>query len=198
MITLYCGNQSDQNIQIHLFVELANVEQNEDLTAYGTEHGAQEPYMVDSDSDPDVDEVFDDIDNEDMNDDGNINVSSVGNQIRRIVIHNNPGLLMPLIDPDAAQVAEFLEHLEILLAHWLAVNSNPKKLFVSQRFETISNQMEAGYVFIEDVRDAVVANHRMVRLMNVEICSRCLETFRVTKTIDRQPGIPPRSYGVDL
>ncbi|PPD88689.1 hypothetical protein GOBAR_DD14367 [Gossypium barbadense] len=34
---------------------------------------------VDSDSNPDVDEVPDDIDDEDVNDDGNINASSVGN-----------------------------------------------------------------------------------------------------------------------
>ncbi|PPS13255.1 hypothetical protein GOBAR_AA07386 [Gossypium barbadense] len=43
---------------------------------------------VDSDSDPDVNEILDDIDDKDVNDDGNINTSSVENQIRRIVIHN--------------------------------------------------------------------------------------------------------------
>ncbi|KAL1105014.1 hypothetical protein V6Z11_D04G105300 [Gossypium hirsutum] len=44
----------------------------------------------------------------------------------------------------------------------------------------------------------MVANRRMARLMNVEIYSRRLETFRVTKTIGRRSGIPPRSYGVNL
>ncbi|KAK5813042.1 hypothetical protein PVK06_028488 [Gossypium arboreum] len=34
--------------------------------------------------------------------------------------------------------------------------------------------------------------------MNVEIYSGRHETFRVTETIGRRPGIPPRSYGVDL
>ncbi|PPD70661.1 hypothetical protein GOBAR_DD32466 [Gossypium barbadense] len=38
----------------------------------------------------------------------------------------------------------------------------------------------------------------MARLLNVEVYSRRLETFRVTKTINHRPGIPPRSYGVDL
>ncbi|PPD67555.1 hypothetical protein GOBAR_DD35572 [Gossypium barbadense] len=122
MIALYCGNRSDQNTPIQLFVELAGVEPTEDLTASGEEHGAEELCMVapisyvdsestirgididlnvapdidvvgddgydssdlcdqevDSDSDPNVDEVLDDIDNEGMNDDGNINASSVGN-----------------------------------------------------------------------------------------------------------------------
>ncbi|PPD74001.1 hypothetical protein GOBAR_DD29072 [Gossypium barbadense] len=58
--------------------------------------------------------------------------------------------------------------------------------------------MEAGHVFVEHVRDAMVANHRLARSMNVEIYSRRLETFRVTETISRRPGIPTRSYGVDL
>ncbi|PPD92591.1 hypothetical protein GOBAR_DD10474 [Gossypium barbadense] len=46
MIVLYCGNRSDQNAPIHLFAKLASVEPNEDLTAYGEEHGAQEPCTV--------------------------------------------------------------------------------------------------------------------------------------------------------
>ncbi|KAL1088966.1 hypothetical protein V6Z11_D08G289000 [Gossypium hirsutum] len=46
MIALYCGNRSDQNAPTHLFTELAGVEPNEDLTAYGEEHGAQELCMV--------------------------------------------------------------------------------------------------------------------------------------------------------
>ncbi|KAK5802849.1 hypothetical protein PVK06_030475 [Gossypium arboreum] len=145
MIALYCGNQSDKNAPIHLFAELASLEQNKDFTAYGEEHGAKEPCMVapishvgsestirgidinlnvtsdiyvvgddgydssdpcdqevDSDGYPNVDEVPDDIDNEDVNDDGNISTPSVRNQIRRIVIHNNPVPHMSLIDPDAA------------------------------------------------------------------------------------------------
>ncbi|PPD75614.1 hypothetical protein GOBAR_DD27450 [Gossypium barbadense] len=97
MIALYCGNQSDQNTPIHLFVELAGVEPNKDLTAYGEEHRAQEPFE---------------------------------NQIRRIVIPNNLGAHMSLIDPDVAHVAEFSEYPEILPAHRLVVNSDLDELFV--------------------------------------------------------------------
>ncbi|PPD68908.1 hypothetical protein GOBAR_DD34216 [Gossypium barbadense] len=46
MVTLYCGNGSDKNAPIHLFAELAGMEQNEYVNAYGEEHGAQEPWMV--------------------------------------------------------------------------------------------------------------------------------------------------------
>ncbi|PPD88182.1 hypothetical protein GOBAR_DD14886 [Gossypium barbadense] len=72
----------------------SGVEATKDPTPLGEEDGVQEPCMVvpvssdpvdhkvDSESDPDVDEVSDDIDDEGVNEDGNINASSVGNQIR--------------------------------------------------------------------------------------------------------------------
>ncbi|PPS16032.1 hypothetical protein GOBAR_AA04545 [Gossypium barbadense] len=81
-------------------------------------------HNVDSDSDPDMDEVPNDIDDEDMNDNGNVNASLVGNQIRCIVIHNL-GAHMSLIDPNAMHTIEFTEYLDTLLAHKLAVDSNP-------------------------------------------------------------------------
>ncbi|PPD98807.1 hypothetical protein GOBAR_DD04168 [Gossypium barbadense] len=59
-------------------------------------------HEVDSDSDSNVDEVLNDIDDEGVNDDENFNASSVRNQIRRIVIQNNPNAHMSLIDPNAA------------------------------------------------------------------------------------------------
>ncbi|PPD70259.1 hypothetical protein GOBAR_DD32863 [Gossypium barbadense] len=134
MVDLYCGNGSDKNAPIHLFAELAGMEQNEDVNASDEEHGAQEPCMVapisyvdsestmggmgidlnitpdvdmvggeeecgceekgggdhwdeevDSDGDPDVDDVPDDIDDED------INASSIGEQMQHIILlgHGN-------------------------------------------------------------------------------------------------------------
>ncbi|PPR81780.1 hypothetical protein GOBAR_AA38933 [Gossypium barbadense] len=74
-------------------------------------------HEVDSESDPDIDEVLDDIDDEGVNDDGNVNASLVENQILRIVIHNNPRADMSRIDPDVAHTAEFLEYPEILPAY---------------------------------------------------------------------------------
>ncbi|PPD84571.1 hypothetical protein GOBAR_DD18499 [Gossypium barbadense] len=145
MVDLYCGNEIDKNALIHLFAELAGMEQNKDVNAFDEEHGAQEPWMVapisyvdkegggkeegggdhwdeevDSDSDPDVDDVPDDIDDEDVNNDEGINASSIGEQMRRILIHNNLGPHMSLIDPNAAYVAEFPEYPEIIHPHELA------------------------------------------------------------------------------
>ncbi|PPS16512.1 hypothetical protein GOBAR_AA04070 [Gossypium barbadense] len=352
MIALYCGNESDKNSPIHLFAELAGMEQNEDLTAYGEEHATEEPCMVapisyvdseltihriniDLNVTPDIDVVGDDgYDNSDHCDEEVDSDSDPDvDDMRRIVIHNNPGPHMSLIDPDAAHEAEFPEYPEILPAHRLAVNSDHGELLclnrhyilesvgsrrkvvigmyelhlfknrrcgryanllgltrahqyarfqyrVSYRKAWIAkqmameqlygdfdasynelqgwivamreyrtswshiffakewlylrviwrvkrthlsnsgwvlwsrgnglkvlmrafvlqqvNQIEAGYVFVEDVWDAMVANHRMARSMNIEIYSRRHETFRVTKTIGCRPGIPSRSYGVDL
>ncbi|XP_016736168.2 uncharacterized protein [Gossypium hirsutum] len=174
MVALYCGNESDKNVPIHLFSKLAGMEQNKDVNAYGEEHEAQDSWMValisyvnseltiggigidlditpdvdvvggkegasdhydedvDSDGDLDVDDVPDDIDDEYVNNDGNINASSVGNQMRRILMHNNIGF----IDLDAAHVTEFPEYPEIVPPHRLAINSDHLKLFVGQRFES--------------------------------------------------------------
>ncbi|PPS06607.1 hypothetical protein GOBAR_AA14040 [Gossypium barbadense] len=155
MIALYCGNQSDKNAPIHLFAELASLEQNENFTAYGEEHGAKEPCMVapishvgsestirridinlnvTSDIYVVGDDGYDSSDpcDQEVDSDGYPNVD----EIRRIVIHNNPVPHMLLIDPDAVHVAEFPEYLEILSTHWLTVNSSPEELFVGQIFES--------------------------------------------------------------
>ncbi|XP_040932388.1 uncharacterized protein [Gossypium hirsutum] len=92
-------------------------------------------HEVNSESDLDVDEVPDDIDDEGVNGEVNVNASSVRNQICRIVIHNNPRAHMSRIDPDAAHVAEFPEYPEIQFAHRMIVYSDPEELFVGQRFK---------------------------------------------------------------
>ncbi|PPR84830.1 hypothetical protein GOBAR_AA35882 [Gossypium barbadense] len=94
-------------------------------------------HEVNTDSDLDVDEVPDDIDDEGVNDDGNVNASSVRNQIRCIVIHNNPGAHILQINLDAAHTAKFPKYPKILPAHRLAVDFDPEELFVCKRFESI-------------------------------------------------------------
>ncbi|PPD71159.1 hypothetical protein GOBAR_DD31961 [Gossypium barbadense] len=142
MVTLYCGTTSNKNAPIQLFAELASVEATEDPIPLGEGDGVEAPcmvvpvssdpvdYEVDSESDPDADEVPDDIDDEGVNEDGNVNASSVGNQIRRIVIHNNLEAHMSRIDPDAAQAAEFPEYPEIPHAYRMGVYSDPDELRV--------------------------------------------------------------------
>ncbi|PPD67495.1 hypothetical protein GOBAR_DD35625 [Gossypium barbadense] len=85
MVALYCGNRSDQNSPIQLFVEIdidLNIAPDIDVVGDdGYDSSDHCDYVVNNDSDLDVDEVSNDIDDEDVNGDGNINASSVGNQI---------------------------------------------------------------------------------------------------------------------
>ncbi|KAL1081264.1 hypothetical protein V6Z11_D09G052500 [Gossypium hirsutum] len=145
MVALYCGTSSNKNAPIQLFAELPSVEATEDPTPLAETdvvgddvYYSSDPvdYEVDSESDPDADEVSDDIDDEGVSEDGNVNASSVGNQIRRILIHNNPGAHMSRIDPDAARAAEFLEYPEIPHGYRMGVYSDPDELCVGQRFES--------------------------------------------------------------
>ncbi|PPD88469.1 hypothetical protein GOBAR_DD14594 [Gossypium barbadense] len=81
---------------------------------------------------------------------------------------------------------------------WWIVSMQELATFMPRMGQQQVSQMEARHVFVKNVRDAMVANHRRPRLMNVKLYSRYLKTFRVTETIGRQPDIPPKSYGVDL
>ncbi|PPE01692.1 hypothetical protein GOBAR_DD01274 [Gossypium barbadense] len=157
MVVLYCGNRSDQNSPFLLFAELAGVEPTEDLKPLGEEHGAQETYIdVIGDDGDDSNDPYD----HEVNSDSDSDVD----EIRRTVIHNNPGAHMSLIDPDVAHAIEFLEYLKILPAHRLTVDS------YSEEF-----QMEMGHVFVEDVKDAMVANRWMARLMTIKCTLRIWE-----------------------
>ncbi|PPD90816.1 hypothetical protein GOBAR_DD12237 [Gossypium barbadense] len=126
MDTLYCGNRSNQNASIQLFAEI-NIDLNAAIETdvvgnNGYDSSDPSNHEVDSDSDPDVDEVPNDINDEGVND-----------HIRHIVIRNNPGAHMSLIDPDVAHTAEFPGYLEILHAHQLVVDSDLEEL----RFQTL-------------------------------------------------------------
>ncbi|PPD92723.1 hypothetical protein GOBAR_DD10337 [Gossypium barbadense] len=203
MIALYCGNRSDQNAPIHLFVELAGVEPTEDLTASGEEHGAQEPCMVAQISYVDSELTIPRI-NIDLNVTPDIEV--VGGDG-----YDSSDPCDQKVDsdnPDATHVAEFPKYLDIPPVHRLDVDSDPKKLFVVHELEphifrqrmtqlesdmeatfyrlaTLMliigqqqvNQMKVGHVLVEDVRDAMVANLQMARSMNVERVLLNVEKF---------------------
>ncbi|PPD72727.1 hypothetical protein GOBAR_DD30370 [Gossypium barbadense] len=145
MVDLYCGNGSEKNAQIHLFAELVDgaeepwmvapisyVDSESTMGGIGIDLnitpdvdmvGAEEE-EVDSDGDPDVDDVPDDIDDEDVNND----------EDAAYLIHNNPRPHMSLIDPDATYVAEFPKYPKIAHSHGLAVTSDDEELFIGQRF----------------------------------------------------------------
>ncbi|PPE01359.1 hypothetical protein GOBAR_DD01603 [Gossypium barbadense] len=61
-----------------------------------------------------------------------------------------------------------------------------------------AKQIEAGHVYVEAVRKAMVVNSQRAQIMNVELYSCDLETFRVQEYIGHRSGLPPKSYAVDL
>ncbi|PPS19520.1 hypothetical protein GOBAR_AA01051 [Gossypium barbadense] len=117
MAALYCGNQSHQNVPIHLFAEF-NIDLN---AAPETDVNGDDGY---DNSDPSNHEV------------------DVWNLIQCIVIHNDPGAHMSLIDPNTALAAEFLNYPDILPGHWLAIDSELEELFMGQKFK-----IKEEYVF---------------------------------------------------
>ncbi|PPD87342.1 hypothetical protein GOBAR_DD15728 [Gossypium barbadense] len=89
MVALYCGTRSNQNTPILLFADQStihgididfNAAPETDVIDDDVYH-SNDPsdHEVESYSDLDVDEVSNDIDDEGMNDDGNVNASSIGN-----------------------------------------------------------------------------------------------------------------------
>ncbi|KAL1073470.1 hypothetical protein V6Z11_D11G223700 [Gossypium hirsutum] len=93
-------------------------------------------------SDPDVDEVPDDIDDEGPEEVEDVHGPSFSNPSRGIVLRNEPGSDMLNVDPDAAHASEFFEYTDIVPTHRLASNSQFEELFIGQRFEN-----KADYVF---------------------------------------------------
>ncbi|PPD90085.1 hypothetical protein GOBAR_DD12970 [Gossypium barbadense] len=93
-------------------------------------------HEVEDYSHPDLDDVLDDIDDECANDDRNVNASSVGNPSRGIMVHNDLGAHLSIIDPDATYASEFFEYPDILPTHRFVVDSKHKELFVGQKFAT--------------------------------------------------------------
>ncbi|PPR93552.1 hypothetical protein GOBAR_AA27128 [Gossypium barbadense] len=127
----YVGQTTIHGIDIDL-----NAASETDVVGDNVYHSSDpSDHEVDSESDTDVDKVPDDIDDECVNEDGNVNASSAGNQIRRIVIQNNPRAHLSWIDPDAAHATGFSKYPKILPAHRTTVYFDPKELFVGQRFE---------------------------------------------------------------
>ncbi|PPD68680.1 hypothetical protein GOBAR_DD34437 [Gossypium barbadense] len=112
MVALYCRNQSGHTEPIQLFAELVDMEPAKDFTPLSEEHRVQDlctkvsrafidrRSIVEDYSDPDLDEVLDDIDDEGANGNGNVYASSVGNSSRGIVIHNDPEVYMLIVGLD--------------------------------------------------------------------------------------------------
>ncbi|PPS17231.1 hypothetical protein GOBAR_AA03345 [Gossypium barbadense] len=87
-------------------------------------------HEVEDYSDPNLDKISNDIDDEGTNDDGNVYASTIGNLSRGIIICNDLGDHISIVDPYLAYASEFPEYPDVLLAHLLVVDPKREELFV--------------------------------------------------------------------
>ncbi|MFQ6636025.1 hypothetical protein Gotur_014121, partial [Gossypium turneri] len=81
-------------------------------------------------SDPDLDDIPEDIDEKGLVDGENTNPHSTRNTGLGIVIRNNSGSFMTDVDPDAALAREFLKYTNIVPAHLVDNEFDEEELFV--------------------------------------------------------------------
>ncbi|KAH1073866.1 hypothetical protein J1N35_026194 [Gossypium stocksii] len=106
------------------------------LECEGTSRIPQNPnYDVEDFSNPDVDEVPDDIDDEGLEEVEDVHDISFSNSSRGIILRNEPRGDMLNVDPNAAHASKFSEYTDIVPAHRLAVNSQFEELFIRQQFK---------------------------------------------------------------
>ncbi|KAK5770760.1 hypothetical protein PVK06_046913 [Gossypium arboreum] len=100
-----------------------------------TNNGEDSNQDVKDFSDPDVDEVLDNINDEGLEEVEDVHDPSFSNPSHDIVLQNEPGAGMLNVDSDATHASEFPEYADIVPAHKLTSYSQLKELFVGQRFE---------------------------------------------------------------
>ncbi|XP_012472493.1 uncharacterized protein LOC105789672 [Gossypium raimondii] len=94
-------------------------------------------------SDPDLDDIPEDIDEEGPIEGENANPHSSGNTGPGIVIRNNPGTFMSNVDPDAALAREFPKFPNIVPTHLVDNEFDEEELFVGQQFDNKKDCLHA-------------------------------------------------------
>ncbi|PPR82840.1 hypothetical protein GOBAR_AA37875 [Gossypium barbadense] len=97
-----------------------------------TNNGEDSDQDVEDFSDPDVDEVSNDIDDEGPEEVEDVHGPSFSNPSRGIILRNEPRGDMLNVDLDAAHAPEFPEYADIVPAHRFVINSQFEELFIGQ------------------------------------------------------------------
>ncbi|PPS12595.1 hypothetical protein GOBAR_AA08058 [Gossypium barbadense] len=135
IIALFCSIRNVNAESIELFAELADMEPVENVNGEkGPNNDGHSDHEGEDFSDPDLDEVLDDIENEGVDNDENVYDPSVENPTRGIFICNDSRAHMLSLDPDMAYASEFPKYLDIIPSHRLAVDFKSKELFARQQF----------------------------------------------------------------
>ncbi|KAK5825686.1 hypothetical protein PVK06_020544 [Gossypium arboreum] len=83
----------------------------------GYDDNGSSDHEVEDYTDPDLEDVPNDLDDERANDDVNVNASLVDDSSRDIVICNDPRAHKSIIDPNATHASEFSKYSYILPIH---------------------------------------------------------------------------------
>ncbi|PPD69145.1 hypothetical protein GOBAR_DD33975 [Gossypium barbadense] len=122
-------------LQIHLIVIETDAHDEDGFNNnFGFNHGDEDF------NGPDVNDILNDIENEGA-DDENYYTPLVRNSSHGIVIRNDLGSYMPIVNPDAKQASKFLSTLDIIPAHMMLADSKPEELFIvpSPTFDLVQN-----------------------------------------------------------
>ncbi|KAH1098430.1 hypothetical protein J1N35_015351 [Gossypium stocksii] len=160
MIVIYCAPEMDNPSPIKLFTEivepklvqfvipsynipipcpylkinpkvLATIEDSHE----GSDNEEQSHYGNKDFSDPNLDDIREDIDDQCVMEGEDIHPYSAGSMRYDIVICNNPGAFMTDVHPGAAVACEFSEYPNIVSSHLLDEESKARELFVGQQFD---------------------------------------------------------------
>ncbi|PPD74091.1 hypothetical protein GOBAR_DD28982 [Gossypium barbadense] len=123
-----CSDQHNGGLQIYPVVIETNALGEDECNNNGFSDHKCEDF-----NDPDLDDVPYDIDDEGP-DDGNDHAPSIGNPSCGIIIHNDPGTYMPIVDPDATHASEFPEYPDIIPTHLMLADPESEELFMGKRF----------------------------------------------------------------
>ncbi|PPD84090.1 hypothetical protein GOBAR_DD18976 [Gossypium barbadense] len=122
------------NTSPHLQIHLVMIKTDTDGED-GCDNNSPSNHKVEDYSDPNLDKVLYDIDNEGTNIDKNLYASSVGNLSRGIVIHNYPEAYMLIVYPNAMHASKFLEYPNILITQRLAATPNMRSFLWAKNLQ---------------------------------------------------------------
>ncbi|PPR90970.1 hypothetical protein GOBAR_AA29702 [Gossypium barbadense] len=166
MIAIYCPPKIENPNPIELFAESDNDDQSH-----------RDPN--DDFSDPDLDDIPKDIDEERPVEGENANPYSAGNTGPGIVIRNNLGSFMTDVDPDAAFSPEFPEYTNIVPAHLLYEGFGDEELFVGQQFDNKRDCLHAIKQLSLKLADADVNDKETGRSTHMHVRSFIARPWKV-------------------
>ncbi|PPD87356.1 hypothetical protein GOBAR_DD15706 [Gossypium barbadense] len=232
MVALYCSLGRLNTKPIQLFAELVDEDPVENydgklhihlviietdaLGKDGSNNNGCSDHECEDFSDPNLDNVPDDMNDEGLND-GNDHALLLENLSRGIIIRNDPGAHMSIVDPNAAHASEFPERVQVAGTSYIYLEVSAMgdtKIFwasymhfctydvrppgrssgVEAYMRSLNCTCILSYFLSDDHTDA--ENEAQIRKSDESGVRACRDSYK--EIVGCRSGIQPRSYGVDL